>query len=235
MFDIAYNGVCGRELGVFVAHRPDIPAPTPRYTDVVIPGRDGSICHRDGSYADISIKVELHFAARPDLWHPTVEAVRRWLLTQQESEAGKLTLGDDSQWYYKVKTVEMGDTERELRRIGKTQVTFLCDPYKYLAGGERRHTYHACKFNPFDTCHPIYCVQVNGTCLINEAVEVTHTGAIVLDSDLMLAYDYGGTEANRNACVTGDYTSLWLNHGNTKLGISGAGTLEWVIPNWRAL
>lgn len=230
--DILYNGICGREIGVFVAHRPNIPSPQPQYTALSIPGRDGSVVHKDGSYDDISIDIVFHFATKPFEWQDTARAMRNWLLCDSDP---RLILADDGEWFYKVKLVTISDISRELAAVGKATATFLCEPHKYLVQGTVPRESNLCRYNSWATCHPVYCIQASGACrlTVNGSVDINHTGTIYLDSDLMIAYDTDGK--NLNACVSGDYESLWLKPGYNTIIATGFGSIGNIVPNWRAI
>lgn len=230
--DILFNGAQGRDIRVLVAQRPGIPAPKPQYTALEIPGRDGAIVQKTGSYDDMEIQVEFHFATPSHLWHDTATALRRWLLSDGD---GRLVFGDDKDWFYKVKLATLDKTSRELATVGKATATFLCDPYKYRTGGDLPHSPELCRYNPYDTCHPIYCISYSGKSYIyvnGKSVTVDYDGTIYLDSDLMIAYGEEGE--NLNACVTGDYEDLWLYSGRN--GLAGYyNNIQSITPNWRLL
>ena len=232
MTDIKYNGICGREIGVFVAHKPDIPVPKPKYSAISIPGRDGSVVHKDGAYEDISIPIEFHFEANGQAWHDREMALQRWLLGEEDP---RLFLADEPEWFYKVKLVTLDTVKRSLSTIGKVTVTFLCAPHKYLLRGNLAMNAEQCRYNAWSTCHPVYCLYAGGACRlsVHGGVDINYTGTMYIDSDLMIAYDVNGN--NLNASVIGDYENLWFQSGCNGAVMTGNGEILSITPNWRTI
>lgn len=230
--DIKYNGICGREIGVFVARRPDIPVPKPQYSAFSIPGRDGAVVHKDGAYEDISIQIDLHFEANGEEWYVREMALQRWLLGEADQ---RLFFADDPEWFYKVKLVTLSAVRRSVFAIGTVTATFLCAPHKYLLRGNLAMHEDQCRYNEWSTCHPVYCLYAGGLCrlTVHGAVDISYTGTMYIDSDLMIAYDADGN--NLNASVTGDYENLWFQSGHNGATMTGNGEILSITPNWRSI
>ena len=100
MYEIIRNGRTNTEMGILVRERPSIPSAEYNYTEVKIPGRDGSIYKEDGTVSDITISVSFTFAENPQKWQERFRMARRWLLGKEDKE---LILGDDPEYFYLVK------------------------------------------------------------------------------------------------------------------------------------
>lgn len=68
MYEIIRNGHTNTEIGILVRERPSIPSAEYNYTELNIPGRDGSIFKEDGTVSDITITVPFTFAENPQRW-----------------------------------------------------------------------------------------------------------------------------------------------------------------------
>jgi len=64
MYEIIRNGHTNTEIGILVRERPSIPSAEYNYTELNIPGRDGSIFKEDGTVSDITITVPFTFAEK---------------------------------------------------------------------------------------------------------------------------------------------------------------------------
>ena len=59
MYEIIRNGHTNTEMGILVRERPSIPSAEYNYTELNIPGRDGSIFKEDGTVSDITITLPI--------------------------------------------------------------------------------------------------------------------------------------------------------------------------------
>lgn len=238
MFDISYNGKTGRYFGVAVVERPKVPTPLKHSEAVSVAGRDGQMFIYDGTYDDIAIAVDFNFVSAPHDWMGRFRAVKNWLLA---GNGGQLVLSDDAGVYYKVKSVEISDAERAVKRIGRFTATFTCDPYAYLTDGLVEYTGAAIKtlkYNPYTISHPIYKITGSGTKTLkvgaNTQVKVVVSDSVTIDTDKMITYRSDGTLIN--TAITGDYSDLYLPHGDFALTYTDSNFAGLtVIPNWRTL
>ena len=229
-YDIVYNNVKGSSLNILPVRRPDIPAPEYEHEEIVIPGRDG-IMTGSKRLLPIELSVEFNFlSTSPNLWMSDFRAAKNWL-----KGSGRLEFSDDEDFFFKVYFVRIEDSVRDSRRKGSFTAVFVCDPYMYLKKGDREYSLAQVQNNPYELAHPTYILRgysestiltVNGT-----AVELSVDGMMVLDTDLMQAYDQDGSLANTS--VIGDYADLYLQPGKNELLVSSGGMT--VIPNWRTL
>lgn len=232
MFDIDYNGKSSREL-VRIPERPDFPAPKKRILErAAAAGRDGDYIITDGAYEDIQLTVEMVFITPRNQWGEHYRKIKRWLL---DSDDNKLTLSDDQLVYYRVKHVEISDTEREIRIGGELKAVFTLDPYTYYKSGLETYLPDKIKYNEFYTSKPVYMITGDGACTltVNENAVKANVGQnLTIDTERMIAYrDDGGL---MNTSITGDYESLYLKTGENNISITDGFNLR-IIPNWRTI
>ena len=226
MYNMLWNGVSCLEKGVLVVRRPNIPAPQTDVIEYAIPGRDGIIQSKIKRLEPLDFEVELNFMTEPDNFGEQFRRLKHWF-----SGSGTLAFSDDLDWFYKVYRVDITESERLSRKIGTCTATFRCDPYVYMAAGDRFLSIEDCIYNTYDVCHPLYHVTASGawTLTVN-GHEFTGTGAALIDTDSMTAYDNNGNVINTS--TVGDFADFYLLEGTNTIGISG-GTLE-VKPRWRS-
>lgn len=235
MYDISFNDVRASSIGILPVRRPSVPAPEPRFEEITIPGRDGSLISFDGVngeiiYNSITISVEFNFWAKPYRWAEVFRAAKKWI-----KGSGSLILGDDTSFFYKVLSCKISDSERTSLRIGTFTAEFLCDPYLYVKDGQREMGIADVLYNPYALSKPIYLITGEGMCTltVNGKTMTANVGQnITINTDLMLAYRQDGTM--QNTAVTGDYENLYLLLGDNTITITSGFDLN-VIPNWRCL
>lgn len=229
LYDVQFNGRTAESIGMEVVRRPNIPSPQMRYTTYTIPGRDGTMYSAEGTLEDIEIDIEFNFISKPENWSGTLAKARKWLL----SGPGKLILGDDSDFFYAVKKVEIGAAERPCHEIGKFTATFTCSGYRYYRSGE--YEYKSVEYNPGVIAHPIYIITGNGECTLTvngNSITAEVIDNIIIDTDLMLTYRKGGKLANTS--ISGQYEDMYLMPGDNIVTISDNFELK-IKPRWRCL
>ena len=229
MYDIMYLDQTAREHGLHIKKRPDIPVAEREYSEYQIPGRDGKLYEDLKTVEDIEINIDFNFMSTEKDWSGVFRAAKRWLLGAK----GKLILGDDQDFFYRVKKVSFSDGERTSLRIGNFTVTFICEGYAYLQDGTREYEIGNVQYNPYETCKPIYFIRGEGVCTltINRKAMTANVGKnLTINTDLMLAYREDGSLMN--TAVSGDYEDLYLYPGENEISITDGFELK-VIPNWR--
>lgn len=229
-YDVSFAGKTAKENGLAVVQRPNIPAPQKRYEQITIPGRDGDLYISDGDVEDIKIPVEFNFIGQPEDWFEHFRQAKRWLTGR-----GKLQLGDDLDFFYKAKKVEIDTAERVCYEIGRFTATFTCDGYNYVERGTAFYDVKDVLHNPYYGCCPIYQITGEGACTltVNGNTMKANVGQnLTIDTDLMIAYREDGTMMNTK--VEGDYRKLRLQEGDNTIQVTAGFGLK-VAPNWRCL
>ena len=231
MYDIMYLDQTAREHGLYIKKRPDIPVPEREYSEYQIPGRDGKLYEDLKTVGDIEINIDFNFMSAEKDWASVFRAAKQWLLGAK----GKLILGDDQDFFYRVKKVSFSDWERTSLRIGNYAVDFICEGYAYLLEGTRENEIGNVQYNPYETCKPIYLITGEGVCTltVNRKAMTANVGQnLTINTDLMLAYREDGTLMN--TAVSGDYEDLYLQPGENAISVSEGFEVR-IIPNWRCL
>lgn len=231
MYDIQFNGRTGTTVGVIVQNRPNIPAPEKIYDAIEIPGKDGILYRDTGTVEDIRIEVSLAFREKdPGKWAQKLRSVKEWLLSVSDN---KLSFTDDPDYFYRVKRVTVGTTERYVKRQGKLIAAFYCEGYMYLQSGAREQQLSALLNNPGTRCLPIYKISGNGMCTITingKQIKANIGQNLTIDTERKLAYRTDGTM--QNTSISGNYEDMVLNPGKNSVSITSGFTLT-AIPNWR--
>lgn len=228
-YDIEFRNKRANDIRLYVVKRPNIPAPRKNYREYDIPGRDGVSYEDEETIDDIEIGVEFNFMEKPDKWFGAFDKAKEWLL----DGSGKLKFGDDKEFFYKVKKVEIDTVERVCYEIGRFTATFFCSGYRYFETGEKE--YREIKYNPGKTSHPVYEVRGTGECVLSvngkEMTAIVQDN-LIIDTDLMIARRLDKTVTN--TAVTGWYEDLYLKPGENNISISDKFELK-IIPRWRCL
>ncbi len=230
-YTVTYSGVTDKSVGCHAKTRPSIPAPLSKIVVSNIRGCDGSYYDFEGAYNDIAITVVFSFNVEtPDQWNARYRAIKQWLLSGNN---GDLKFSDDAGFHYRVRSVQITNTQRVSRRIGEVTAVFTCEGYQYLDSGDDKINFAANITNEYDLCHPIYYITGNGTCTLTvngKKFVATVGGNLTIDTERMLSYQNDSTWLNTT--VTGDYEDLYLKPGANALSITNGFTCK-ITPQWR--
>ena len=111
-------------LGVYLQSRPCIPANEQEVENIYVPGRDGDLTIVKG-WKDREFSLPLNFVEFNNL-PKKMREIRSVLL-----DAKIISFSEDTDVYYKVKRISIGDMQRELSMFGKFTVTFILEPFDY--------------------------------------------------------------------------------------------------------
>ena len=233
MYNIFYNGKSGNEIGVWVKERPPIPAPVLRTETISVPGRDGDLHRKTREIEDITIMVEFGFNSPENRWQETFRCAKRWLSSNGD---GLLEMSDNKGYCYRVKSVTVGESEREARIFGAFTADFVCAGCHYPVSGQIIYSdMDEITYNPGFMCKPTYYITGDGVCTLSvngKAVKANVGQNIIINTELMIAYRKDGTIAN--TAIKGDYEDLYMEEGNNTITIAKGFALT-VKPNWRYL
>lgn len=228
---ILFNGRTSLDVNLKVESRPSKPSPQKRYEEVDVPGRDG-LLYRDKGYGDIEISISFNFISKtPDKWDKDFRRIKKWLL---ENKDNTLKFSDDLEVFYKVNKVTIETPERILRRCGKLNVTFTCDPYTYYTNGKEEVILGGKIYNFDLISRPIYRIVGEGLLTLNingKSIKANVGQELIIDTDKGLCYRDG---IINNVALKGNYQDMYLLEGeNTFSWTSGFDI--YIIPNWRCL
>lgn len=223
---IVYNEKTNLDVNLLVASRPSKPSPIMQYEEVKVPG--GKTLYREKGYGDIDITVSFNFMSK-NTWDKDFRNMKEWLLGKINN---KLKFSDDLEVFYKVNKVIIDTPERVLKRIGKFNVTFTCEPYVYIEEDEIELNSNI--YNEYIPSKPIYRVVGEGylTLNINNKIIKANVGQeLIIDTDKGLCYRDGIVN---NVALEGRYEDLYLQEGENTFSWNGDFKI-YITPNRRAL
>ena len=236
MFDVMYNSISGRSLGLRIAERPAFPAPERNKTFTTVPGRSGSLVTDEETYDDIKVKIKFNFVNTDDTAVSRVfRSAKKWLLS--DSGDGYLYVTDDSDIFYIVKSVTISDSDRTAKIGHSFTAEFRLDPYTYYRSGQIEITLPATLYNNNELSEPVYKITGDGVCTITTSAGDTVTANVgqnlTIDCKNRMAYRTDSGTRN-NTALTGDIADLCIPSGFFTVSVSHGFTAV-LIPNWRAL
>ena len=205
-----------------------------RYTELVIPGKDGSVLISDKRRNNVTVSYGcvIYTNAIANL-----EAFRSWLLEWTGYQTLSDTLHPDE--FYKAAVIEDFDaTFDEHRDMAKFTVSFSRKPQRYLTTGLNILTYTSSGsiFNPTGyPARPKIRVYGTGTVTIGgqSFTLSSNAGYTDIDCEVMEAY-YGTSSRNSNIRFTNnEYLEIRPGTSTISMG-SGITKLE-ITPNWYRL
>ena len=223
-----YNDITNLDVNVLVVKRPSKPSPEMEYQEVKVPG--GKTLYKEKGYKDIEIPVSYNFLSKkPSDWDKDFRKIKQWLLSKGNN---KLKFSDDLGVYYKVNKVTIDTPERVMKKIGKFNVTFTCEPYIYIEEDEIELS--TLIYNDYLIAKPIYRIVGEGylTLTINSKVIKANVGQeLIIDTDKGLCYRQGIVN---NVALEGKYEDMYLLEGENTFNWTN-GFKIYILPNWRCL
>ena len=226
MIKLTYNGQNNEDFNIKIKSRPSIQASKKRYTEVVVPGRDGTLHKDENSRENIRIDVYLNFIA--ENYMNNLRKIRRWL-----SGKGQLSFSYDEDYFYNVVKIEFDPAEIERKKLVNLTVHFECEPYMYIKFGQYELRNPTQIFNEADLAKPMYKIYGEGICEfeVNGYILRANVGQnLIIDTERQLAYRIDGTIVNSS--VSGNFEKLYLKSGKNEMKLTEGFELI-VIPNWR--
>ena len=232
MYNFIYNNKSSADFPAFVVNRPNIPTASENIKTYKVPGRNGALTVKEGTYPDITISIDLTYVADADKFAKVFRELKAWLLGTVDN---KLIFSDDADFFYSVKYVTISENKRTKRYIGKFTVKFTCEPHQYALSGNEFIDIAEATTNPYDLCHPIYKIVGEGVCAltVNGNVFTVNVGQnALIDTDKMVTAREDGTL--QNTISTGEYEGLYLMPGNNTITATDGFTVT-VKPRWGQL
>ncbi|MDC4240871.1 phage tail family protein [Clostridium tertium] len=223
---IVYNDSTNLDVNLLVINRPSKPATVMEYEEVKVPG--GKTLYREKGYGDIEITVSFNFMSKYS-WDKDFRKIKQWLLSKVNN---KLKFSDDLEVFYRVNKVTIETPERVMKRIGRFNVTFTCEPYVYIE--EEELELGTILYNQYLVSKPIYRIVGEGflTLNINNKVIKANVGQeLIIDTDKGLCYREGIVN---NVALQGKYEDMYLLEGENTFSWSN-GFKIYILPNWRCL
>ena len=223
---IVYNNKTNLDVNLLVLTRPSKPSPEMEYEEIKVPG--GKTLYIEKGYKDIDIPVSFNFMSKYS-WDKDFRIIKNWLLRKENN---KLKFSDDLEVYYKVNKVTIDTQERIMKKIGKFEVIFTCEPYVYIDEGERELS--TILYNNYLPSRPVYRIVGEGylTLTINNKIIKANVGQeLIIDTDKGLCYREG---IINNVALEGKYEDMYLLEGENTFSWTN-GFKIYILPNWRCL
>ncbi|MDB1935144.1 MULTISPECIES: distal tail protein Dit [Clostridium] len=223
---IVYNDSTNLDVNLLVINRPSKPAPVMEYEEVKVPG--GKTLYREKGYGDIEITVSFNFMSKYS-WDKDFRKIKQWLLSKVNN---KLKFSDDLEVFYRVNKVTIETPERVMKKVGRFNVTFICDPLTYIEENERELP--QALYNDYLVAKPIYRIVGEGylTMNINNKTIKANVGQeLIIDTDKGLCYRKG---IINNVALEGKYADMYLQEGNNTFSWTN-GFKIYILPNWGCL
>lgn len=218
---------------IYLEEYPEIEFGQKEYKKTAIAGR-GNVYIPTGAYSDTKIK----FTADVNVLGTGHDRMEMYLAARAFlKRSTAISFCESKDYFYKIKTVDLGDVEQYCDIAGDFLVSLTCEAGIYLRKGLQEYAYtdKVLLYNPYSLCHPIYLITGEGACniVVNSKTISANIGQnLTINTDLMLSYRKDGTL--QNTSISGDYEDLYLRPGDNTISITDGFELK-VIPNWRCL
>lgn len=223
---IIYNDKTNLDVNLLIASKPYKPSPVMEYEEIKVPG--GKTLYREKGYNDIEIPISFNFMSKYS-WDKDFRIIKEWLLSKVNS---KLKFSDDLEVFYRVNKVTIDTPERSIKKIGKFNAIFTCEPYVYIDENERELSSFLC--NNYLISKPVYRILGEGylTLNINNNVIKANIGQeLIIDTDKGLCYREGIVD---NVALEGRYEDMYLLEGENTFSWT-EGFEIYITPNLRCL
>ena len=223
---IIYNDKTNLDVNLLIVSKPYKPSPVMEYEEIKVPG--GKTLYREKGYNDIEIPISFKFMSKYS-WDKDYRIIKEWLLSKVNS---KLKFSDDLEVFYRVNKVTIDTPERSIKKIGKFNAIFTCEPYVYIDENERELSPFLC--NNYLISKPVYRILGEGylTLNINNNVIKANIGQeLIIDTDKGLCYREGIVD---NVALEGRYEDMYLLEGENTFSWT-EGFVIYITPNLRCL
>ena len=224
-----FGSVNATDYGIYAANKNQFEGAGKRIKIIQIPGRNGTLSISDGTFENINITYETYIKSQ-------IEANIAGLRGALGSISGYARLTDsfEPDIFMKARYVEPFTVKGSDRKSAAINISFDCDPRRFLKTGEKAKTYtSAVKLKnptryealPLIRAYGIGTLTVSGT-----AVTITAANAYTdIDSETEEAYK-GNSDCNNNIVLdNGKFPSL--KEGLNEISFTGLSKIE-IIPRW---
>ena len=239
---ISWNGERSDQYGIMVEKVPALKKPQRKFDKYTVPGRNGDIIMMQDAWENVEQQYDIFAGSFLKLSAPgAFSRVAAWLYTPK----GYCELWDDFdpehfRWAYfsgpfDVETLSIG-------RVGRTTISFICKPQRYLVSGKNQITVSASPVtihNPTAyNAKPLLLVKQSadgdGTVTVNGTVfSITGIPATGVYIDCEEMNCYGQTGNNLNSIVSSNSSEFAsLSPGDNAIGFSGNVAEVVITPRW---
>lgn len=218
-----FKGMNSLDLDLMMENCPPKVRAAPRYTNVVVPGRSGTLTQTDGTY-DVFTRSAEFLVFDPQRWDEIMSMF---------SGDGELVFDDEPERKYSARIKDGFSFTQEAIQANRFSVPFECQPFARERFPQTIPFSGAGVLNNIGTYEAQPLIKVYGTGTITVTVNGKPftvqgvTASAVIDCENMLAY-----EGQILLITSGTFPVLPI--GRSTIGFSGASKLE-ITPNWRWL
>lgn len=227
-----YNGVSSRDFEVWISGSGTFSAPSRDVTTVQVPGRNGDLSIDNKRFNNIQINYPAFLLKD---FRQNFDAFKAFLCSQSGYKRLEDTYHPE---YYRLAMYsdELNPNMKTLNRSGTFDITFNCDPRRFLKDGEKAISLTADATVTNKTLYPskplIRCYGT-GTLTINDnSITVTSAnGYTDIDCETENAYK-GSVNCNGNLTFGSIYKKFFvLESGDNSVSFTGFSQVD-ITPNW---
>ena len=225
MFDTLLDNIPSSDFKLAPTFRPDIPTPEQVVESINVDGRHGSLT-RLGAFKDIDFPIEYNILEMDNI-KPQLRKIKGYFF-------GKKTLQfTDDDVYYKIKSLQITETDNQIEEYGLFTVQFICDPFQYEKNTIKIITQSSTLIN-IGTVESEPLIKVFGTGNIKISINdksfqiLSLTDYISIDCELKETHR---NKASRNKNMVGEYPVFKV--GNNIISFTGSITKLEIEPRWR--
>lgn len=233
MRTFTYDGQNSSTYGVYVGDSSPFRSPEREITDVVVPGRNGSLTRDENRFNNVALSYECYVVEDAP---QNFKALQEILLSSASYRRLEDSIDPD---YYRMARVHAEtdfDIISTMHEQGTFQVEFDCLPQRFYKSGKTavEVTTTGTLVNPSKfTALPLIRIYGHGTVNVGD-VQITvaeHSDPYIdVDCDVRNCF-YGSTNKNSFVTLT-DHKYPELKAGNTGVTISGSITKVEITPRW---
>lgn len=237
MYSFIFHGRSSTEFGLVIERGEFASSPSPKVSQIYIPGRNGALLQSEEYYENRTVKYEVFVKVKEGDSLPNhLRKIKGWLL----SDTGYHYLEDskDPDFLFKAAYISGVDFTIYQNRIARSSLTFTAKPFQYLRSGlHRRAIVNGVKLkNPTEfTALPYFKIYGQGdiTLTVNHQSFVFRgvNEYIEMDSEIMNVFK---DTLNANQQKEGDGFPT-LKVGENGILWSGNITKVEIEPRWRTL
>lgn len=225
MFDTLLDNIPSSDFKLAPTFRPDIPTPEQVVETITVDGRHGSLTSL-GAFKDITFPIEYNILEEENI-KPLLRKIRGYFFGK------KVLQFTDDDVFYKIKSLQITETDNQIEEYGLFTVAFVCDPFQYEKSPNRTITTGTTIINP-GTIESEPLIKIFGTgdikIIINDdSFQITGlTDYISVDCELKETHR---NKVSKNKNMVGGYPTF--KPGNNKISFTGNVTKLEVETRWR--
>ena len=218
-----FKGINSLDLDLMMEQCPPKGHPAPRYTNVVVPGRSGTLTQTDGTY-EVFTREAGFLVFDPQRWEEIMSMF---------SGDGDLMFDDELERKYSARVKDGFSFTQEAIQTNRFSVPFECQPFARERFPQTIPFLASCVLNNMGTFEAQPMIKAYGSGAITVTVNGKPftvqgvTSSAVIDCENMMAY-----EGQTLLVTAGAFPVLPI--GKSTISFSGASKLE-ITPNWRWL